>query len=81
VSPSPTLHGLSSNLIQIIAEDHAGNLWIGTKDGGLSRLRDGLFTTYSSRDGLANGQIISLYEDRAGTLWIGYLWRWLKPPA
>ena len=34
------------------AQDHEGSLWIGTNTGGLARLRDGKFTTYTTREGL-----------------------------
>ena len=38
--------------MRTLFEDRAGNLWIGTEDGGLSRFKDGQFTTWTSRDGL-----------------------------
>src|SRR5881396_1759174 len=44
--------GLKSSRIFALCEDHAGNLWIGTENGGLARYRDGVFTTYTVKDGL-----------------------------
>lgn len=53
------------------AEDHMGNLWIGTgEDGGLLRYRDGKFKRFTTADGIPPGWIISLYVDHAGRLWI-----------
>ena len=52
-------------------EDRAGNLWIGTGEGGgLLRYRDGKFRHFSSEEGTPPGWIISLHLDRMGRLWI-----------
>ncbi len=48
-----------------------GSLWIGTYGGGLTRLKDGKFTTYTARDGLAHDVVFALCEDRNRNLWIG----------
>jgi hypothetical protein len=32
--------------------DEAGTLWAGTDDGGLARYRDGVFTSFTTADGL-----------------------------
>ncbi|MFQ5572478.1 MAG: two-component regulator propeller domain-containing protein, partial [Rhodothermales bacterium] len=47
------------------------SLWIGTDGGGLHRLRDGKFTTYTTKEGLANDFVYTVYEDLSGTIWIG----------
>lgn len=47
-----------------------GALWIGTKGGGLVRLEDGRFTTFTTDDGLSNDHILSLAQG-AGAIWIG----------
>lgn len=53
------------------AEDHAGNLWIGTSEGGgLLRYRDGKFKRFTTVDGTPPGWMIWLYVDHAGRLWI-----------
>ena len=62
---------LQANDIRVLLVDHQDNLWIGTNGGGLTRYKDGVFTTFTARDGLANDAIISLHEDPHGALWIG----------
>ncbi len=62
---------LRSNRILALCEDRDGTLWIGTSAGGLTRYRDGAFTTYSTREGLANDSVLALHVDRSGALWIG----------
>ncbi len=59
-----------SNDILDLYEDRDGNLWVGTTGGGLNRLRDGKFTSYTTRDGLSQDFVRSIYEDGDGSLWI-----------
>jgi ligand-binding sensor domain-containing protein/signal transduction histidine kinase len=63
--------GLKSSRISALFEDHEGSLWIGTENGGLARYRDGIFTTYTVKDGLPKDSIASIFEDRQGNLWMG----------
>ena len=52
-------------------EDRSGTLWIGIRDGGLMRVRDGHATHLTTKDGLADDSVQALFEDRRGTLWVG----------
>ena len=54
-----------------ILEDRNGTLWFGTPGQGLYRLRDGVFSTLTTADGLVSNWIMALYEDGASSLWIG----------
>ena len=64
--------GLSGNVISAMAEDAAGNLWVGTEDGGLSCFKDGRFVSYrASENGLPGNDISCLYVDKDGDLWVG----------
>ncbi len=66
-----TVPQMQSNEISALLVDHAGALWIGTHGGGLTCLRNGVFTGYHSQQGLNSEAIQALYEDRDGNLWIG----------
>ena len=48
LSSLTTKDGLASDYVRTLYQDSAGTLWIGTYDGGLSRLRDGNFTNYTT---------------------------------
>lgn len=72
--PQPIENGQGfNNPVSILLGDRVGNLWVGTHGSGLNLFRDGHFTRYSMRDGLADNDIYSLYEDRQGDLWVGTL--------
>jgi PAS domain S-box-containing protein len=46
-----------------------GDLWVGFRSGGVSLLRNGNATNYTTRDGVPNGVIWSFAQDREGTIW------------
>ena len=66
-----TQDGLASDSVWALAGGPDGELWIGTRPGGLSVLRQGVFHTYTTRDGLTSNAVIALERDRDGNLWIG----------
>ncbi|MBI4662104.1 MAG: ATP-binding protein [Verrucomicrobia bacterium] len=66
-----TRDGLSADDVRAIADDPEGNLWVGTRGGGLNRLREGKFSSFHRKDGLPSEDISSLYVDGEGVLWIG----------
>ena len=68
-SPADT-RGFGSARILDVRESRSGDLWIGTVDGGLTRLRDGVAVTYTQRDGLPSNFVGSIREDNEGNLWI-----------
>jgi ligand-binding sensor domain-containing protein len=49
--------------------DDADDLWIGTTQAGLIKLRDGIATRYSQREGLPPGAVQCLFKDRQGHVW------------
>jgi signal transduction histidine kinase len=61
---------LANNDVRSIYLDRRGNLWIGTR-GGLTRMTNGVFKTFTEVDGLPNDLVTTLYEDSKGNLWIG----------
>ena len=48
-----------------------GDLWIGFRGKGVSRLRSGRNTNYTKSDGLPSGFVSKLVQDRDGTIWAG----------
>jgi ligand-binding sensor domain-containing protein/signal transduction histidine kinase len=64
--------GTSANLdVRCFAEDHDGNLWVGTSEDGLYRIKGGKFTHFGREDGLGSDSIWCLYVDEQGALWTG----------
>jgi ligand-binding sensor domain-containing protein/signal transduction histidine kinase len=61
-------HGLPTSGVAALAEDSAGDLWIGTDGSGAAKLVWGTFLTYTADDGLAGTTIDSIFEDAAGRL-------------
>ena len=61
---------LPGGRITEIFEDAEGSIWVGA-NGGLFRLRDTLFSNFTTRDGLSGNYIRSVMEDRRGRLWVG----------
>lgn len=71
--------GIRSNRFRSLFEDRMGNLWIALETGGLTLYKDGLFTTYTVKDGLFEERIESIAEDERGVLIFflnGRLARW-----
>ena len=70
-------HSLSHDAVQCIAEDSAGNLWVGTREGGLNQLGPARerFTRYRHDPGdpgsLSHDEVNAIAVDPAGRLWIG----------
>jgi signal transduction histidine kinase/ligand-binding sensor domain-containing protein len=62
--------GLAGNFIRAIYEDPDGTLWIGTYDSGLSRLKDGKFSTYNTSNGMFSNGVFAILEDGRGNFWM-----------
>jgi signal transduction histidine kinase/ligand-binding sensor domain-containing protein len=61
--------GLAQNSVYAVLESRDGSVWAGTLSGGVSRFRDGRFTTYTAASGLAANTVSSILETRDRTMW------------
>jgi ligand-binding sensor domain-containing protein/signal transduction histidine kinase len=61
--------GLPSSRIVYLFEDSRTNLWVGTDDGGLCAIQNGLLKNFIP--GGPSGKIIGAFEDEKGTVWFG----------
>lgn len=62
---------LPGQAIQTILSARDGSMWVGFGDSqGPSRIHDNRVTTYSGKDGFAEG-VSTLVEDRGGVIWAG----------
>ncbi|MCX6629069.1 MAG: hypothetical protein NTW28_15735 [Candidatus Solibacter sp.] len=67
-SPYTALNGLPASGVEALAEDTAGNLWIGTDGSGVAKLVWNTFLSYTAIDGLVGTKIDSIFEDGAGRM-------------
>lgn len=65
------LAGHTDDILQALAEDGNGTLWIGTVSDGLLAFAEGRLRTFTSADGLANDAVTALLPLSDGTLWVG----------
>lgn len=65
---------VSGSAVSAIVEDSRHNLWIGTRDGGLSRYdrKTARFEHYREKNGLASDLIATMLVDDRNVLWIAH---------
>ena len=63
--------GLAQSQVYAICEDSRGNLWFGTRGGGVSRYDGQSFTSFTEENGLVNNYLRTIIEDAQGNLWFG----------
>jgi ligand-binding sensor domain-containing protein len=61
--------GLAQNSAYAVYESHDRSVWAGTLNGGVSKFKDGRFTTYTTTNGLASNTISSIVDTRDGGMW------------
>lgn len=64
------LQGLRHDQIRSMAQDNAGNIWLGTDDG-LTRYDGKYYSHYTTEQGLNNNLILSVCIDSKENIWIG----------
>jgi ligand-binding sensor domain-containing protein/signal transduction histidine kinase len=74
VAPDGTpsaLRTMFGGLVSAMAEDRAGNVWLGFWTGGLVRWSQGGMATFRKDETAPAGSILTLYTDSQGRLWVG----------
>ncbi|MCC6131913.1 MAG: hypothetical protein IT186_18485 [Acidobacteria bacterium] len=61
---------LRQNRLTALAEDTSGTLWIGSRGGGLTRLRAGVFTAIDRERGLPSNIIRDIEPSPEGGVWV-----------
>ncbi len=64
------VHGLRSNEVDALLVDHKGDLWIGSRNGGLTVLSQGSFNPIAMPAQLSSDSVSALYEDERQNIWI-----------
>ena len=62
-----TVADLGALSVHVMMEDASGGLWVGTRNAGLLRFRDGKWEKVP----ITGGAVSSLFEDREGNIWVG----------
>ncbi|MEI7828435.1 MAG: two-component regulator propeller domain-containing protein [Prolixibacteraceae bacterium] len=61
--------GLSNKYVRCSLIGRQGNLWFGTRDGGLVRFNKNLFEHYTINEGLASNKVLSMLQAKSGDFW------------
>ncbi len=69
ITPYP--QGTCGNVVSALHAEPNGVLWFGTLTGGLCRLQNDTFESFSSKHGLTNDRVRAISPDPEGNLWIG----------
>lgn len=65
-------NGLNSLDIRVIHKDQNGNIWLGSRSGGLAKIVDDkVIKIYDENNGLKSNFILSIDEDSTGNLFVG----------
>lgn len=62
---------LKSGMMAQMSVGRDGSLWITKTDGGITRFKNGKFTTYTTENGLGGDDTMCSVEDAQGNIWIG----------
>lgn len=62
-------NGLAQDSVYAVHEGADGTVWAGTLSGGVSALKNGRFTAYTTENGMSSNTITSIAETSDGTLW------------
>lgn len=63
--------GLSSSYISCMLQDKNGNIWFGTKGGGVCKYDGTDFMNFTEKQGLPNNFVVCMAQDKEENLWFG----------
>jgi ligand-binding sensor domain-containing protein/signal transduction histidine kinase len=63
------LDGLAQDNVYAVFLSSEGSVWAGTLNGGVSRFKDGRFTSYTTESGLGSNTVAWIAEGFDGTMW------------
>lgn len=64
-------NGLPNDFVLNFMEDHEGNIWMGTRGGGIIEYSRNNFVTYSFEN-IINGDVVrAIFQDSKGNYWFG----------
>jgi ligand-binding sensor domain-containing protein/signal transduction histidine kinase len=69
IIPDPAFAELRQERVWSILVDD-GVVWLGSRGGGLVRVKAGRVTRFTARDGLTSNSIYQIVDDRNGSLWM-----------
>jgi ligand-binding sensor domain-containing protein len=62
-------NGLPSDSINFIFQDKDGDIWVATRDKGVSKYSSNTWTNYNEDDGLLKNKVSSIAQDNDGDIW------------
>jgi signal transduction histidine kinase len=62
---------LAQNSVYSVHPSRDGSVWAGTVSGGVSRFKDGKFTTYTVTDGLSANTLTAIEDGADDAMWFG----------
>jgi PAS domain S-box-containing protein len=72
ISHTNNKNAISSQIVRCVTEDMKGNIWFGSTSTGIDKFdpKTGMYTNYSTTDGLPGNSVISILVDNKNILWI-----------
>lgn len=62
---------IGGDIVYVILEDQGGNIWFGSRGGGITKYDGNNFHQYTARQGLICDYIVTGESDSSGHLWFG----------
>ena len=62
-------NGLAQNSVYTVHQSRDGTVWAGTLSGGLTRIKNSVFTTFTTANGLASNTVTSIMEGSTGAMY------------